>query len=494
MSELIPRKVEKSTTLTQRSTLLLPVAYDESVMPSLQLAKSSRSIRRVARLLFVALLLTILLVAFAPWQQSVTGSGNVIAFSPDQRQQVIESPIKGRIVNWGEGIVENAVVKKGDLIAEIQDLDESYQMRLEQQLNNSERTVAAVEQQLAANKRALEFALTLVESFSSQVTAYKKVKQETIAAQDAYVEMARKKVEAEKQQLLEYEAAIPQLKAEVDRMEMLYQEDNIALQKLQEVQRKLSEADAKVARATAYVSSAESELEGKIRERVSKIEKAQIDIDYAEATLRKARGDISKAESDVAKTEQELNKSQKLLIESQVKLSRQERQTLKAPVDGYIVQINPNMGSAVLKEGDPICTIVPITEDRAVQIWMDGNDAPLIQKDRHVRLQFEGWPALQFAGWPSVAVGTFGGEVISIDATDNGMGQFRILVKPVENGQSWPDERYLRQGVRVNGWVILDRVPLWYEIWRRLNGFPVLPPENKSKSSQEKPKPPKIPK
>ncbi|HBN77123.1 MAG TPA: toxin secretion protein [Planctomycetaceae bacterium] len=494
MSDLSLKKTETPTTLTRSSTLLLPVAYDDSVMPSLQLAKSSRSIRRIAKLLFLALLLTIVVVAIAPWQQSIYGSGNVIAFSPDERPQVIESPIKGRIVSWGEGIYENAEVKKGDLIAEIQDLDESYQMRLEQKLNNSERTVVAVEQQLAANKRALEAALTLVDSFSSQVVAYKKVKQETIAAQDAYIEMAKKKVEAETQQLLEYEAAIPQLKAEAQRMEMLYEENNISLQKVQEVKRKLSEAEAKVARAGAYVSSAESELEGKIRERISKIEKAQIDIDYAEATLRKVRGDISKAESDVAKTEQELNKSQKILIESQTDLSRQERQTLISPCDGYVVQINPNMGTAVLKEGDPICTIVPVTSDRAVQIWLQGNDAPLIQKGRHVRLQFEGWPALQFAGWPSVAVGTFGGEVVSIDATDNSKGQFRILVKPVESGQDWPGDRYLRQGVRANGWVILDRVPLWYEIWRRLNGFPVLPPEDGKSSDKNKPKPPKIPK
>ncbi len=494
MSELSHNKAETPSTLTRRNTLLLPVAYDESVMPSLQLAKSSRSVRRIAKLLFVALLLTILLVAIAPWQQSISGSGNVIAFSPDERPQVIESPIKGRIVSWGAGIYENAEVKKGDLIAEIQDLDESYQPRLQQKLNNSERTVMAVEQQLAANTRVMEAALTLVDSFSSQVVAYKKVKQETIAAQDAYMEMARKKVEAENQQLLEYEAAIPQLKAEVERMEMLFQENNISLQKVQEVQRKLSEAEAKVARARAYVSSAKSELEGKIRERVAKIEKAQIDIDYAEATLRKVRGDIFKAESDVGKMEQELNKSQKLLIESQTELSRQERQTLKAPCDGYVVQINPNMGTAVLNVGDPICTIVPKTTDRAVQLWLNGNDAPLIQKDRHVRLQFEGWPALQFVGWPSVAVGTFGGEVVSIDATDNGKGQFRILVKPLESGQTWPDERFLRQGVRVHGWVILDRVPLWYEIWRRLNGFPVLPPENEKSSTKDKPKPPKIPK
>jgi hypothetical protein len=96
-----------------------------------------------------------------------------------------------------------------------------------------------------------------------------------------------------------------------------------------------------------------------------------------------------------------------------------------------------------------------------------------------VRLQFEGWPAVQFVGWPSVARGTFGGEVVLIDPTDDGTGRFRVLVAPrpdvVNDGTEvveWPGPRWLRQGVQVNGWVLLNRVPLWYEIWRQLNGFP----------------------
>jgi len=69
-----------------------------------------------------------------------------------------------------------------------------------------------------------------------------------------------------------------------------------------------------------------------------------------------------------------------------------------------------------------------------------------------------------------------------VDPTDNGKGKFRILVaeKPdVVVGKDgkptkvpWPDNRWLRQGLRANGWVLLQRVSLWYEVWRQLNGFP----------------------
>jgi hypothetical protein len=154
-----------------------------------------------------------------------------------------------------------------------------------------------------------------------------------------------------------------------------------------------------------------------------------------------------------------------------------------------VFRVNTTEGE-FLSAGDPMATIVPDTEERLVELWMDGNDIPLIQErdtladgrivqeGSRVRLQFEGWPAVQFIGWPSVARGTFGGEVVLIDPTDDGTGRFRVLVapRPDTTGDGdvvdWPGTRWLRQGVLANGWVLLGRVPLWYEIWRQLNGFP----------------------
>ncbi|MCA9008078.1 MAG: toxin secretion protein, partial [Planctomycetaceae bacterium] len=111
-----------------------------------------------------------------------------------------------------------------------------------------------------------------------------------------------------------------------------------------------------------------------------------------------------------------------------------------------------------------------------------------------VRLQFEGWPAVQFSGWPSVAVGTFGGEVVSVDAIDNGLGKFRILIRPDPDDNPWPQDRFLRQGVRANAWVLLNQVPLWYEVWRKLNGFPPAVSVEEPGQKDSKSKPPKLPK
>ena len=475
----------------RRKTMLVPVAYSESVMPALRLTRSSNVARRIAKWLFSLLVVTIALMAFAPWQQSINGSGNVLAYSPEQRPQVIEATIYGRIVRWGEGVYENTEVVEGQFIAEIRDLDEQYAARLESKLANSELAVEAAQRQLDADEQALETTKTILVQYQKNVDSYKKVKEEIAKAQDAYVKMAEAKVSAKQQELDEYEADIPQLEPELKRMQILHREGNIALQKVQEVQAKLTKAEEKVDQAEEYVKAAEFELEGKQRDRIAYIGKAQVDVDYAEAMLRDGRAKVSKAESAVAKSEQELNKAQKDVLDMQSTVARQGTQIIEAPFDGYLVQITPNLGTAILKVGDAVCTIVPKTTDRSVQILLDGNDAPLVEPGRHVRLQFEGWPAVQFSGWPSVAVGTFGGEVVSVDSTDNGKGKFRILVRPDTTDKPWPEERFLRQGVRANGWVLLNQVPLWFEVWRQLNGFP---PVVDVDSGKEKSKPPKLPK
>jgi hypothetical protein len=136
-----------------------------------------------------------------------------------------------------------------------------------------------------------------------------------------------------------------------------------------------------------------------------------------------------------------------------------------------VLRLLASQGTEMVKTGDAVAIFVPDTADRAVELWVDGNDVPLVADDRHVRLQFEGWPALQFSGWPSVAVGTFGGKVAFVDATDDGKGKFRVVVVP-DGNEPWPSARYLRQGVRANAWVLLGRVRLGYELWRQFNGFP----------------------
>ncbi|MCM2370157.1 HlyD family secretion protein [Aporhodopirellula aestuarii] len=470
----------------RRRAMILPEAYDERAMPSLKLTRSSKKARMIGRTLVVLIVIGFIVVAIAPWQQSVKGSGSVIAFSPRDRTQTIESPTKGRIVSFGEGIYENAHVTEGEVIVEIRDLDESYYGRLQSQLNAGQEQIRSLESVVAAGRRNLVNAETMVETLQAQLRSYESVKEQIIASADASVEASIAKVVSQEQKLAEVKATLTQARADYERQRTLFNERIASELKFQTSEQKFREAEAKLAQAEADLDAAKAALDEKRRDRNAKEQKAQADIEYARSTLNKAQSDVSKAESDIAKATSELNKSQKDLLDIETKLARQSNQTIRAPFDGYLTQIVPNLGSAVLKEGDPICVIVPDTADRAVQIWLDGNDAPLVSPGRHVRLQFEGWPAVQFAGWPSVAVGTFGGEVVSVDATDNGKGKFRVLVRP-EDMNSWPEDRYLRQGVRANAWVLINRVPLWFEIWRNMNGFPPMIDDQAKETTKSKP-------
>lgn len=475
-----------------RRTMLSPVAYNEAVLPSLRLARSSRLARRFGRFLAAMLGLAVIATLFAPWQQSVTGSGSVVAYAPLERQMVVEAPIKGRIVSWGEGIYENAHVKKDQIILQVEDVDPNYLGRLQDQEAAGQRQLQAANESLQAGLRHVAAAEAAIGPYEAQLRAYRTVREEIVAAADEYIKTAEQKVRAEQRALEEAQAGLTQAEADYKRQFTLFEKKIASELKFQQAEQKFLEAKAKVGKAEAYIQASKNELEAKRREREAKERKAQVDIEYAQAMLTKANADVAKAQSEVAKARSEVTKAEQSLTKLQTAVSRQEGQVVKAPRDGFILQLLANQGGEMVKEGDPLCIIVPDTSDRAVQVWLDGNDAPLVEPGRHVRLQFEGWPAVQFAGWPSVAVGTFGGEVISVDSTDNGKGQFRVLVGPASDDTAWPSERYLRQGVRANGWVLLDEVGLGYELWRRLNGFPPAVAMDKEESLKGGAKPRKI--
>jgi len=155
----------------------------------------------------------------------------------------------------------------------------------------------------------------------------------------------------------------------------------------------------------------------------------------------------------------------------QSKLTRQQSQLVEAPTDGTIVKLQVGTSSVVVNQGQVVAIFVPKSTDLSVQLFIKGRDLPLVYEGRQVRLQFEGWPAIQFSGWPSVAVGTFGGRVTFVDQTATPEGLFRVIIVP-ERGEKWPESRFIRQGTRVNGWILLNQVSLGYELWRQFNGFP----------------------
>lgn len=180
------------------------------------------------------------------------------------------------------------------------------------------------------------------------------------------------------------------------------------------------------------------------------------------------------AKIQLARYESELAQARVDLLKVKTKIARQSSQLVLAQSDGIIHRRLSGQDSVIVKQGEILARVLPKTSSRAAEIYVNGNDIPFIRLNQKARLEFEGWPAIQFRGWPDVAVGTFGGRVAFIDPTDNKKGFFRVVIIPDEK---WPAPNFLRQGVKVQGWVLFGEVKLWYELWRQFNGFPPISSE-----------------
>lgn len=477
----VPAKAER--------TALSDVSYQEVDFPSLRLTRSSRRIRSLASWLVGFLGVSVIAMLFVPWQQSIKGNGAVVAFNPVNRTQEVSSAVKGIIAEIGPGVYENAPVKEGQLIYRIIDPDPNYLPRLRDQVTNTKVQLLNAEQRIAEAQAQQAASERVVKAENQVIESIQLAQKEAMAAADAYVSMAENKLSAEQAGLQAAKDAVWQTKLDYNRKKKLSSKGFETGLKFQEAELKLRQSEAKQLMAEQYVKAATNEVIAKKRDRDTKREEFQAKIDKAQSGLEKAEGEVAKANIGINKTREELAKMKNELAKIETQRDRQLQQDVLAPRDGRIMRLIAYDKSSVVKQGDKLFTLVPEIKEPAVQVWVNGNDAPLIAPGRPVRLQFEGWPAVQFSGWPSVAVGTFGGKVAIVDPTDDNMGKFRVVIVPDEEDDPWPEYPYLRQGVRTHGWVLLDQVPLGYELWRRMNGFP---PALKSKEAAEKVKPPKI--
>ncbi len=401
--------------------------------------------RRLASLLALLFVMLPFALLFVPWQQNISGGGTVVALDPIYRPQDIEAAIDGQIRKWYA--VEGTHIKKGQPIVEVADNDPLYTDKLEAMK-------MAIQAKLdAANERRATFEL--------RITALREAQELTVKAAESEIKMAQQRIAAAMQKRAAAEADMQTSKLLYDRQVALESKGLDTRQNRELAQLRYQTAFNRFQEATADLESANKDLEAREARRDEIKPRVQSEIETANAGLRTAEGDIATANEQLTSME--------------VNIARQATQVVKAPTDGTVFRIIANVQeTGQIKRGDPLLTFVPdIPPDakRVVQIWLDGNDIPLVQPGRHTRLMFEGWPGVQFVGWPSVAVGSFGGKVMMVDSTDNGMGKFRVLVEP-DDPNGWPSPEHLRQGVRAKGFVLLDQVPLGWELWRRANGFP----------------------
>lgn len=411
-------------------------------LTAFQIVRPPRAMRKLAKALIVIFATVLPAFVLLPWVQNVQAQGRVIAIDPLDRAVTIPAPVTGPLVRLD--VQEGQAVKKGDVLAEMSDQDPLYVQRLQQQIE------FAQEKLRAARK--------MVEVYATQVGLLETARVNAITTAELAVQSATQAVEINERDLAAFTAVLEQKQLDFERKFNLRSSGVVSDLDFQKAESDFKEATNKVAAAEAKVQQSRNDLEARKAE-VSRVAASQ------QAAVEKAKTDAEDAKSKAAEADKDVTNAQ-------VKFDRQKTQVVVAPRDGYVLRVHAATSTEFLTQGDPLIELIPDTERLAVELWVRGLDAPLVKQGRPVRIQFEGWPAVQFAGWPSVAVGTFGGRVLFVDAQGNADGRFRVLIEPDPADEPWPERRYLRQGVRANGWLLLDTVRLGYEVWRQLNAFP----------------------
>ena len=393
----------------------------------------------------------LIIIVMLPWTQNITAKGKVTTLRPEHRPQSVYSTISGKIEKWY--VREGESVKAGDTLAFLSEVKSEYfdprlLERTKNQVNAKEsaRTAysqksEALSQQLSAMEDALLFKL---EQTENKVKQYRfKVNSDSMAVNAARTA---------------YDIAVKQF----NRTDTLEIKGIKSKTEVEDKRNKMQATEAKLNATENKYLSTKNELLN------ARIELSSVRSNYADK-MAKVRSERSTAISSIYDAESQIAK-----LESQYS-NYEQRATLYhiiAPQDGYITKIYRKGIGELVKETDPLLAIMPTDYQLAVETYVRPMDYPLLQLNEDVRFVFDGWPAFVFSGWPNQSYGTFSGKIIAIDNVANENSLYRILVSPSDapDAKPWPEA--LRVGTGASTLIMLNDVPLWYEFWRQLNGFP----------------------
>jgi len=389
------------------------------------------------------------LLLFLPWTQNIRSKGYVTALRPDQRPQTIHSIIPGRIERWY--VAEGDYVQAGDTILRISEIKDEYFDSL---------LLPRTQQQVDAKALSAESYGEKVIALQSQISALEKNNVLKLQQAKNYLENTRFKVQSDSISFVQAKVNYDIGKYQLERAEQLSKEGLISVTSLEGRRLKFQEVQANLIAAENKWMSSKNELI------TAKIDLNAIDNEYKDK-VAKAKSEMFTAMSSQFDAEATVTKLENQYSNYQ---QRSQYRYILAPQNGFIAKaIQVGIGETI-KEGAEIVNIVPANAALAVEMFVQPVDLPLIKIGNKVRFIFDGWPAIVFSGWPQISNGTFGGVVIAIDQFAGPTNQYRVLVAEDLEEEAWPDA--LRMGSGADGIALFNDLPVWYELWRQLNGFP----------------------
>jgi multidrug resistance efflux pump len=391
----------------------------------------------------------LIIILFLPWTQNIRAKGSVTTLYQQDRPQNLNSPIPGKIVKWW--VKEGDVVKKGDTILQISEIKEDY---LDPNL------ISRTQQQVSAKKGSISSYEGKARTADIQMQAMEQARRLKLQQISNKIGQIQNKLTGEKAELNAISNELANSKDRYDRNQKLYDDGLISLTELQQRNISYQNLLAKKVSAERKIAVLDQDLLN------AQLESNAVEQEYAEK-ISKTQGEQFQSYSQIATSQGEVAK-----LENQISnyVIRNGMYIVLAPQDGQIVQANKAGLGEILKEGERIAMIIPTSANYVVEMYVEPMDLPLISNGQKVRFMFDGFPAIVFSGWPNASYGTFGGRIITYENNISANGKFRVLVAQDTTDKKWPPQ--LKIGTGAQGITLLNDVPIWYELWRKVNGFP----------------------
>ena len=437
---------------------------------SYKLLRKTR-IRRLSLILVTGLILGVFILLFLPWTQNVSAKGYVTTRSPESRPQEIQAIIPGRIERWY--VQEGDYVNAGDTVVYITEVKSEY---FDPEL------LDRTQEQVTAKSGSVDSYRTKVGALNTQYSALLEAREVKRGQVRNKIQQAANKIQIDSIDLVALRANLALDENQLERTRQLYEKGLKTLTELQEKEQKVQSSRAKVLSQENKLLNTRNERDN------ARLELLAVERDYADK-LAKSLSDRQSAVSAGLEAEAEVAKLRNQLGNY---TRRQDFYYVTAPQSGFVVKTKKAGIGETVKEGTEIATIMPSSYDLALEVYLRPQDIPLVDIGEDATIRLDGWPAIVISGWPEGSTGIFPGEVVAIDRFLSENGLYRVLISPHSDPTTkpWPEE--LRVGTGAQAFLLLNDVPIWYEIWRQLNGFPAdyYQTEDQNKAAEVKRKAP----
>jgi multidrug efflux pump subunit AcrA (membrane-fusion protein) len=398
----------------------------------------------------IGLGLILLGILFLPWTQNIRSKGQITSLYQEQKPQKIYSPIAGKINRWW--VKEGDFVQQGDTLAKISEIKAEYLdpkliLRTQEQVNAKKGTVTYYEQKVKATEDQI-----------TNLRTSKALKQDQLTNK---ITQLQQKLTGEKSELEAASNEYNLVKDQFERNQEMFKKGLISQTQFQQrnasMQNSLAKktiSENKVNQTLQEIQNTKIELRGVDQEYSEKMNKAEGEKFQSLGMIETGKGDIAKLENQVASY-----------------TIRDGMYYILAPQNGQVINAKKAGIGELLKDGEELLTIVPKNTDYAVEMYVRPVDLPLVVPGQNVRFIFDGFPAIIFAGgWPDQSFGTFPGKIRAVENNIDDKGMFRVIVVEDPKDKKWPKQ--IKMGAGAQGIALLNDVPLWYELWRNINGFP----------------------